>query len=113
MAKTLTQRTTSLLAAQCSDIAYPSPLTQAKEAVRQGKHRSASRFVVVAYGRRLLAANRLLRWADQSTFLYLLGDFQPAAELPRVVDEMCGIKYIFMRFWKQYDVSAKCRAWAQ
>ena len=81
--------------------------------IEEGVHLKAGDEVYISWGRRLLNRPGLLYRDSQALILRLLADY-PADEttgtdgLCRLVEGMGGVKEIFNRFYRHFDVGACC-----
>ena len=74
--------------------------------IEEGVHLKAGDEVYISWGRRLLNDPGLLYCSSQILLLHLLADYPPkeAEKLLKIVEGMGGVRRLFLRFFRHYDV---------
>ncbi len=73
--------------------------------IEEGVHLTAGDEVYISWGRRLLYCPGLMYARNQRLLLQLLADYPDEQSLPALVEDLGGVKAVFMRFFQHYNVS--------
>ena len=70
-------------------------------------HLSSTDEVYISWGRRLLYRPGLMYQTEQALLLQLLADYPVEEALPDLIEDLGGIRRIFLRFFEHYEVRKK------